>query len=393
MLTPPPAGPASPLALRMRRHERLLAVFVGAGGLPVGPLPLGGVDFLVVEASNPGGRFAAADRPYLVLVDSADQVEAARAAGASGVVAVDRADAPPVPGVDAVLAENGAARWATSPAGARAAFAAGAELVIYDLSAMVDHLLGTLAEGRPPAAVPADLTGVSARTPFVLLSGMLGDSSLWDGLSSRLGDVVLPWPVRIDLDDSVPEMAASVLAEAPARFALGAHSLGAVVALEIVRQAPERVSRLVLLNASGRGPSDAQQDAWAAWRRRTEEGEFDQVAAELASATLPSSRRGDVALVETNGQMARTVGPEGFVRQLSAQATRPDSLASVGEIAVPVLVVSGELDEVCPPALQEELVAHCPCARLVSVAGAGHMVPLEAPDELADELLRWFAAD
>jgi pimeloyl-ACP methyl ester carboxylesterase len=166
-----------------------------------------------------------------------------------------------------------------------------------------------------------------------------------------------------------------------------------VVALEIVRQAPERVTRLVLFNASGRGPSEAQQDAWAAWRRRTEDGEFEQVAAELASATLPPSRRGDTALVETNGRMAHTVGPDGFIRQLSAQATRPDSLASVGAITVPVLVVSGELDEICPPALQEELVAHCPGARLVSVAGAGHMAPLEAPDELADELRRWFAAD
>jgi pimeloyl-ACP methyl ester carboxylesterase len=383
----------------MQRRERLLGAFVGAAGLPVDALPLDGVDFLVVSASDALGGSGAADRPFLVLVDSADQVHTARSAGAFGVVAVDGAEGPPVPGVDAVLADHGAARWAASPAAARAAFAAGAQLVVYDLPAMVDHLVATLAEGRPPAtapaapAAPADLTGVSARTPFVLLSGMLGDSSLWDGLSSRLADVVLPWPVRIDLDDSVPEMAASVLAEAPSRFALGAHSLGAVVALEIVRQAPERVTRLVLFNASGRGPSEAQQDAWAAWRRRTEDGEFEQVAAELASATLPPSRRGDTALVETNGRMAHTVGPDGFIRQLSAQATRPDSLASVGAITVPVLVVSGELDEICPPALQEELVAHCPGARLVSVAGAGHMAPLEAPDELADELRRWFAAD
>ena len=57
---------------------------------------------------------------------------------------------------------------------------------------------------------------------------------------------------RIDLDDSSPEMAAGVLAAAPERFALAGHSLGAIVALEIVRQAPQRVTRLALLNASAR---------------------------------------------------------------------------------------------------------------------------------------------
>lgn len=230
---------------------------------------------------------------------------------------------------------------------------------------------------------------MSSAVDLVLLSGMLGDATLWDGVVAPLADIAHPRPVRIDLDDSVAGMARSVLAEAPPSFALAGHSLGGIVALEILRQAPERVDRVVLVATSARGPSPAQQRAWAGWRAATEEGGFDRVAAELAEITLPAVRRSDAELVAVGVRMAANVGPGGFLRQLAAQSGRPDSLASLPSIDVPVLVVSGELDEVCPPALQEELVARCPRAEHATIRGAGHMVPLERPDALAEHLRAW----
>lgn len=375
--------------MRLGRRERLLGAFVGTGVLSLDQLS--GLDFVAVRAASLDARPREPQRiPVVVLVDSPEQVAPARAGGVLGVVAMGGVGDSPIAGTDAVLSDHGRARWATSPAAARAAFADGAQMVVYDLTAMTDALLGTLPEGKPMVPPLSSVVDAAARQPFVLLSGMLGDASLWDELAGLLNDVVMPWPARIDLDDSVVEMAASVLAEAPARFALGGHSLGAIVALEVMRQAPQRVTRLVLFNASGRGPSEAQQAAWAAWRKRTEDGEFDEVATELAAATLPAARRQDESLVHADLQMARAIGGDGFVRQLSAQATRPDSLSSVGAITVPVLVVSGELDEVCPPALQRELVDHCPAADLATLPHVGHMAPLEAPGPLAELLRRWF---
>jgi pimeloyl-ACP methyl ester carboxylesterase len=86
------------------------------------------------------------------------------------------------------------------------------------------------------------------------------------------------------------------------------------------------------------------------------------------------------------------VGPDGLLRQLAAQATRPDSRASVGAIDVPVLVLSGERDAICPPALQQELASLCPRAILETVAGAGHMAPLEEPARVTALLRTWLAA-
>lgn len=238
------------------------------------------------------------------------------------------------------------------------------------------------------AAAPGFVFGAGnlERPPLVLLAGMLGDAGLWDEVARRLNDRVRPWPIRIDLDDSIAELATSVLAQAPERFVLAGHSLGGIVALEVQRQAPERVLGLVLLNASGRAPSEAQQQAWTEWRRRTDAGDFDRIVDELASATLAPA---NAALKSANARMARSVGPDGFRRQLQAQSTRPDSLARLPSIAVPVLVLSGAQDEICPRALQQELSGGLPHAELVEVPGAGHMLPLEAPDAVADRLRRW----
>ncbi len=223
---------------------------------------------------------------------------------------------------------------------------------------------------------------------LVLLSGMLGDHTVWADVAADLADVAHSSFPRIDRADTITALAAAVLAEAPERFALAGHSLGGIVALQVVRDAPERVTRLALVNTSGRGASPAQLESWAQLTTRTRAGEFAAVAQELGRHTLPESRR-EPGLVARNVAMADTVGAAGLVQQLEAQSTRPDSRAALGTVAVPTLVVSGALDHVCAPALQEELAAGIPGARLVVLETAGHMSPLETPHELAATFRQW----
>ena len=250
-----------------------------------------------------------------------------------------------------------------------------------DVGAAVHDALVALAGPRPsPAYSPA--------VPAVLLSGMLGDETLWDDVAAALPDVDLRC-ARIDLDDTVQEMARSVLADSPGRFALAGHSLGAIVALEVARQAPERVTRLALVNASGRAASPAQQAIWGDLAGRVTNGEFASVADEQALAGLPENKRD--ALGTRSRAMADTVRAEGLLRQLAAQQVRPDGLVTAAALGVPVLVVGGALDDVCPPDRQRELAEAFADADLVVLEGAGHLVPLEAPAELAQHLRRWLA--
>ena len=288
-----------------------------------------------------------------------------------------------------------------SPSAARTAFAAGDRVVLYNVAHTLGELFTRLAAARPESARPRP--GAAAglfttapspdREPLVLLPGMLSDATVWEAVAAELAELCAPQFGRIDLDESVVEMAASVLAVAPARFALAGHSLGAIVALEVARQAPERLTRLALINASGRSPSDTQQYAWANTLTRLEQGEFADVAAEMSRLTVPPARREDAELVGANQRMAAHIGAVGLRRQLHAQQTRTSYLPGLAAIDLPVLVVSGSLDEICPPHLQEEIVAHCPRARLIRLADAGHMSPLERPTALAAALREWLSPD
>jgi 4-hydroxy-2-oxoheptanedioate aldolase len=223
----------------------------------------------------------------------------------------------------------------------------------------------------------------------VVLAGMLGDEDFWADVAEALVGCAEVQSARIDLDETVSEMAETVLAGAPPAFALAGHSLGAIVALEIVRRAPGRVTRLALLNASARPPAEAQLAAWAEMRDRTEQGAFDAVVADFAGSCLAAHRRADTALRRRVEAMAATVGAPGLLRQLRAQASRPDGRPSLPSIAVPLLVVSGADDEVCPCALQEELVGAVPGSEHIVLDGVGHMSALEAPAAVAQALAAW----
>ena len=258
-------------------------------------------------------------------------------------------------------------------------------LVALDVEAASSAMLESFAD---EAASPTD------REAVVMLPGMLGDARVFAVIADVLDGHVVCRPQRIDLDDTIAGIADSVLAMSPQRFALVGHSLGAIVALEVYRRAPTRVTRLALLNASARPASDGQLAAWTMLGERTERGEFSTIAAEQAAVNVGPA--GSAELRSACVDMARRIGPEGFQRQLHAQASRPDSRPTLAAVGVPTLVVSGSHDAVCPTELQAELVSGIAAGGGAvvheTIEGAGHMSPLDHPAEVAAHLLAWLGA-
>lgn len=293
--------------------------------------------------------------------------------------------------VDTILAataEAGVAAMTVAGSGeqARAWRARGTAVVAFVSTGLIHAAFSAAVRG----ARPAD-ESVAGREPLVLLPGMLCDAELWASTATALARAAAPRIGRIDLDDSVAAMGASVLAAAPERFALAGHSLGGIVALELVRQAPERVTRLALISTSARPGSEAQLATWRRLEERTEAGAFAQVARTVARANLTPSHGEDPALVERSERMALRCGADALLRQLAAQRTRPDARPFLGRIGVPVLVLSGAEDGHSPPALQVEIADAIPGARHEILIGAGHMVPLEDPDGVARHLAQWLS--
>lgn len=225
---------------------------------------------------------------------------------------------------------------------------------------------------------------------LVLLPGLLNDAALWThqvrGLSDLVDDTRIP---DLSRHETMREIAAAVLAEAPERFALAGLSMGGYVALEILRQAPERVERLALLDTSARADSEEQRRRRTGLIQLADMGRFKGVTPRLLPLLVHPSRLDDAAVTGPIFEMAARIGRDGFIRQQKAILSRSDSLDLLPGIAVPTLVACGRQDQLTPLELAEEMAAAVPGATLEVVEECGHLPALERPEETTALLRRW----
>ncbi|SDB66090.1 alpha/beta fold hydrolase [Belnapia rosea] len=231
---------------------------------------------------------------------------------------------------------------------------------------------------------------MSDRPDLLLLPGLLCDAALWEAQLLGLGSLVRCHVADVAQDTSLAEMAARALAMAPPRFALAGLSMGGYLAFEILRQAPERVTRLALLDTSARADTPDQ-----ARRRRglislARSGLFRGVTPRLLPQLVhPDNLQGPVGQAVI--AMAERVGRDAFLRQQAAILGRPDSRPDLPGLRLPTLVAVGEADQLTPPELSEEIATGIPGARLHRLPGCGHLPPMEAPEAVTALLREWLA--
>lgn len=233
---------------------------------------------------------------------------------------------------------------------------------------------------------------MSERTPLALLPGLLCDARLWQPQVEALAGLAAPWVADFTTQDSIGAMAESVLAAMPERFALAGLSMGGYVAQEVLRQAPERVLKLALLDTKA-DPDTEEQTA----RRRglielAEKGEFKGVTPRLLPLLIHEERLEDEPLVATVLGMAEAVGKAAFLRQQQAILTRPDFLPGLVRIACPTLVLCGRQDALTPVDKHMAMAAGIRDARLVVIEDCGHLATLERPEAVNAALKDWLAA-
>jgi len=205
----------------------------------------------------------------------------------------------------------------------------------------------------------------------------------------RFGPVTLADHTR---DDTMAAIAGRILAAAPPRFALAGLSMGGYIALEIVRQAVDRVEKLALLDTGSRADTPEATAKRHANIALAQSGRFEDVIDPQFPLYVHPARANDTALKADYLAMCREVGPEAYVRQQKAIMTRADARPLLPAIRIPTLVLVGEQDAATPPALSEEMAAAIPAARLVKVAECGHLSTMERPEAVAKELVAWMNA-
>jgi pimeloyl-ACP methyl ester carboxylesterase len=226
-------------------------------------------------------------------------------------------------------------------------------------------------------------------TPLVLLPGMMCDARLFgpqiDTLSGRQPLHLAP----IADHDSVEALAAAILAHAPPRFALAGLSMGGIVAMEVLRQAPTRVERLALLDTNPRAETDEVRARRGPQIEKALAGDLALVMRDEMKPNYLADGPDRRAILDLCMAMALDLGPEVFARQSRALAARPDQQATLRTFRGPTLILMGEDDRLCPRDRHELMHALIPDSRFVVIAGAGHLPTLEQPEATTAELRRW----
>ncbi len=227
----------------------------------------------------------------------------------------------------------------------------------------------------------------------LLIPGLGTDARLYAGQIPALwqfGPVMIANQTRAD---TMSAIAGDILAHAPPRFALAGLSMGGYVALEIMRQAPERVLKLALLDTTSRPDTPEQTERRKMQIEMVGSGKFREIPDLLFPALVLASRRNDAELRAIVEAMFFDVGPEAHIRQQKAIMGRADMRPSLSSIRCPCLVAVGDGDELTPLALAKEMAGAIPEARLVIAPECGHLSTLEQPGYISGALVEWLRSN
>jgi pimeloyl-ACP methyl ester carboxylesterase len=221
---------------------------------------------------------------------------------------------------------------------------------------------------------------------------MMCDARLFAAQAGALSRTRAVHHAPIGGQDSMEALAAQVLAHAPPRFALAGLSMGGIVAMEVLRQAPGRVERLALLDTNPLAEAPAVQARRVGQVERAQAGRLDAVMREEMKPNYLAEGLGKGAILDLCLAMALDLGPEVFARQSAALASRPDQSATLRAFQGPALILMGLEDRLCPRDRHELMVRLMPQARFTVIAGAGHLPPLEQPQAVTAALNGWLEA-
>ena len=228
--------------------------------------------------------------------------------------------------------------------------------------------------------------------PLLMIPGLNCTAALWGPQLCTLGAGRMVAVADHTAHDAMADLAAAILADAPARFALAGLSMGGYLAFEILRQAPERVDRLALLDTQARADSPEAQELRRQQIAIAERGGFARIPDLQVPKLLAARHHGDDALTGTVRAMASATGADAFVRQQTAILNRVDSRPGLAAIRCPTLVLVGSEDAITPPDLAREMRDGIAGSRLVVVEEAGHLSTLERPDAVTAALRDWLLA-
>lgn len=225
---------------------------------------------------------------------------------------------------------------------------------------------------------------------LLLIPGLVSDSRVWRALKEHTPAGFVAKDADVTRDDDLRAMARRLLDEFPGTLLPVGHSMGGRVAMEMARQAPDRVCGLVLAD-TGHHPLKEGEMAGRQAKIDLAHKDMAGLAAEWLPPMVAPARAADKDLIEDLTGMVLAAGPEVHERQIRALIGRPDAAEYVPDMTCPILLVTGDQDGWSPEAQHREIADLARDAEVHVIGGAGHFLPVERSDELIAVILDWLA--
>lgn len=227
--------------------------------------------------------------------------------------------------------------------------------------------------------------------PLVLLPGMMCDARVYQHQLQHLSRNRAVTVAPITTGERVEEIASGLLDQLPHRFALAGLSMGGIVAMEIIRRAPERVARLCLMDTEALADTPQIAAAREPMIVGARAGRLDEVMQEAMRPEFLAPGPGRMEVLDCVYAMARDLGGELFVRQSRALQRRPDQQGTLRKIKVPTMILCGAHDGLTPVKRHTFMAELIPNAELRIIEDAGHLPTLETPETVTEALQHWLA--
>ncbi|PSL21783.1 alpha/beta fold hydrolase [Shimia abyssi] len=227
--------------------------------------------------------------------------------------------------------------------------------------------------------------------PLVLIPGMMCDARVFEDQILKLTldrAVMIAVPT---LGERIEDMAAMLLNQLPERFALAGFSMGGMVAMDILRRAPERVTRIALMDTSPLPETPAGAAEYEPWIVGAMAGKLDEVLRSFMRPDYLAPGVGRAQILARFHEMGMGLGADLFIRQARAMQRRPDQQKTLRQCKVPALVMCGEHDQLTPPKRHSFMAELIPTAELHLIEEAGHFPTLERPKAVSAILGDWLA--
>ena len=230
--------------------------------------------------------------------------------------------------------------------------------------------------------------------PLVMLPGMMCDARLFQPQidvfeSCYRYEVIIP---PLYGADRIADLVQELLLVLPQRFALAGLSMGGIIAMEMMRQAPDQITRLALMDTNPFAETDERQTLREAQIAKVRAGGLKSVIRDEMKPHYLAQSENRRQILDLCMDMALDLGDEVFMQQSRMLASRIDQSETLAKVTVPTLILFGEEDQLCPPERHHAMADLIAGAKLVKIDNAGHLPCLEQPKETTTALQRWLEA-